>query len=100
HRAAGGNGGIAKLGFPGRTPSGQQAAYDDAAIEKVRERRARCKLKRKSPELRIPCHAGKKACRTQSGVKIGGIARALMQKEKGAHGIAGDFGGDGRVLPE
>ena len=100
HRPAGGNGGIAELGFRGHAPSTQQAAHDDAAIEEVRECRRGRQLEWERAKLCVPCHARKKARRAQCRVKICGVAGALMQKEKSADGVAGDFGGDARVLAE
>ena len=104
HRPAGRNGGVAELGFASHTPSTQQSAHNDAAIEKIRERRAlrriRRELERKRAKLRIPCYARKKTRRAECRVQVLRIARPLMQEEESADGVAGYFGGDAGVLAE
>lgn len=103
HRAAGRNGGIAKFGVGSHAPRTQQAAYDDAAIEKVRKwraRRAAREFERKRSELPVPGLTRKKMRRPESRIEVGGVPSPFMQKQENTNGITGDFRGYARILPE
>ena len=102
HRATCRDSRIPELEVFGGAPRVQEPAYDDAAIEEIREGRSRfpSQLERKSAQPRVPRSASQKSRRAQASLQVSRFRCPLMEEQQSADCIAGNLSGYGRILAE